>query len=147
MKPTTKSEMAIRGMLELALGTSSKPVALSKLAERQSVSLSYLEQVFAALRKQRLVLSVRGPGGGYLLARPADQISTGEIIQALDGGLGQDREVSTAASQIDVKLTEFWQSAHYGLISMLNGISLQDVMEGRLSPELVGDKTTPQAAE
>lgn len=147
MKPTTKSEMAIRGMFELALGTPSKPVALAKLAEKQSVSLSYLEQVFAALRKQGLVLSVRGPGGGYLLARPADQISTGEIIQAVDGGFDQEGQVSPEASRVDLKLNDFWRSAQYNLIAMLGGISLRDVMDGHLSRERTGDETTPQAAE
>lgn len=147
MKPTTKAEMAIRGMFELALGTPSKPMALSKLAEKQSVSLSYLEQVFAALRKEGLVLSVRGPGGGYLLARPADQISTGEIIQAVNGVGNRDNAANSEPSQTDLKLNDFWQSAQFGLISMLSEISLLDVIEGRLLPQLTNHETTPQAAE
>lgn len=147
MKPTTKAEMAIRGMFELALSVPSKPVALAKLAEKQSVSLSYLEQVFASLRKHGLVLSVRGPGGGYLLARPADQISAGEIIEAVDGVQVAINPEDSGKSTVDIRLDSFWQTAAQGLMANLNEISLSEVMDGSLTKENALAETASQAAE
>lgn len=147
MKPTTKAEMAIRGMFELALNVPSKPIALAKLAEKQAVSLSYLEQVFASLRKQGLVLSVRGPGGGYLLARPADQIFAGEIIEAVDGRQAEVTAEERVLSTIDTRLEIFWQAAEQSLMGALNQISLTALMDGSISDEIEHHKTASQAAE
>ncbi|HHQ69069.1 MAG TPA: Rrf2 family transcriptional regulator, partial [Halothiobacillaceae bacterium] len=74
MRLTTKGRYAVTAMLDLALHDDGKPIALADIAERQSLSLSYLEQLFAQLRRGGLVASVRGPGGGYRLSRPRDQI-------------------------------------------------------------------------
>lgn len=147
MKPTTKAEMAIRGMFELALSVPSKPVALAKLAEKQSVSLSYLEQVFASLRKRGLVLSVRGPGGGYLLARPADQISAGEIIEAVDGRAKSPESAEVSHSTIDLRLESFWTSAENSLMSVLNQVSLKALMDGSVPDVVDVRETAPHAAE
>jgi len=85
VKPTTKAKLALNGLFELARMRPAKPLALSQLAEKQAISLSYLEQVFTSLRRNGLVLSVRGSGGGYLLAKPAGKIMTGDIISAVNG--------------------------------------------------------------
>ena len=89
MRLTTKGRFAVTAMLDLALNEvgaddSVKPVTLSGISERQDISLSYLEQLFSRLRRQGLVSSVRGPGGGYNLAKAKDDISVSAIISAVD---------------------------------------------------------------
>jgi Rrf2 family iron-sulfur cluster assembly transcriptional regulator len=84
MKLTSKGRYAVTAMLDVALHTGVGPVALADISQRQEISLSYLEQLFARLRKNGLVSSVRGPGGGYLLGREAGVISVGVIISAVD---------------------------------------------------------------
>lgn len=84
MKLTTKGRYAVTAMLDLALHAKEGPVSLADIAERQSISISYLEQLFAKLRKNGLVSSVRGPGGGYKLSRVMDQIFIAQIIDAVD---------------------------------------------------------------
>jgi len=89
MKLTTKGRFAVTAMLDLALNETNndsilKPVTLSDISERQEISLSYLEQLFSRLRRQGLVNSVRGPGGGYNLAKPQADISVSAIISAVD---------------------------------------------------------------
>ena len=84
MRLSTKGRYAVTAMLDLALNGQEGPVTLSDISENQGISLSYLEQLFAALRSRQLVRGVRGPGGGYFLARPADEISIADIICAVD---------------------------------------------------------------
>ncbi|MWN05959.1 Fe-S cluster assembly transcriptional regulator IscR [Gilliamella sp. Pas-s95] len=84
MKLTSKGRYAVTAMLDVALHADSGPVSLADISERQEISLSYLEQLFARLRKNGLVLSVRGPGGGYILSRSMDQIAISSIVKAVD---------------------------------------------------------------
>ncbi len=84
MRLTTKGRFAVTAMLDLALREANGPVTLAGISERQSISLSYLEQLFGKLRRAELVDSVRGPGGGYTLARVAETISVSDIIRAVD---------------------------------------------------------------
>lgn len=84
MRLTTKGRFAVTAMIDLALRQHEGPVTLAGIAERQSISLSYLEQLFGKLRRQQLVASVRGPGGGYCLAKPMSAISVADIIRAVD---------------------------------------------------------------
>jgi Rrf2 family iron-sulfur cluster assembly transcriptional regulator len=84
MRLTTKGRFAVTAMIDLALRQHEGPVTLAGIAERQSISLSYLEQLFGKLRRHKLVSSVRGPGGGYCLARGMDTISVADIIGAVD---------------------------------------------------------------
>jgi Rrf2 family transcriptional regulator, iron-sulfur cluster assembly transcription factor len=84
MKLSTKGRYAVMAMTDLAMSTSGKPVALADIAKRQEISLSYLEQLFAKLRRAGLVKSVRGPGGGYLMARGSDATAISDIILAVD---------------------------------------------------------------
>lgn len=84
MRLTTKGRFAVTAMIDLALRQHDGPVTLAGIADRQSISLSYLEQLFGKLRRHQLVSSVRGPGGGYCLARPMDAISVADIIGAVD---------------------------------------------------------------
>ncbi|WMC09645.1 Fe-S cluster assembly transcriptional regulator IscR [Oceanimonas pelagia] len=84
MRLTSKGRYAVTAMLDVALHANQGPVSLADISERQGISLSYLEQLFSRLRKQGLVSSVRGPGGGYLLGQDAGDISVGAVIAAVD---------------------------------------------------------------
>ena len=84
MRLTTRGRYAVTAMLDLALRQEHGPVKLAGISDRQGISLSYLEQLFAQLRKRKLVRAVRGPGGGYSLGRAAEQISVGEVIAAVN---------------------------------------------------------------
>ena len=84
MQLTTKGRYAVTAMLDLASNESTRPVTLDMISQRQNISLSYLEQLFAKLRKASLVKSVRGPGGGYLLNVNADEVTLTQIIEAVD---------------------------------------------------------------
>jgi Rrf2 family iron-sulfur cluster assembly transcriptional regulator len=84
MRLTTKGRFAVTAMIDLAMRNGEGPVTLANISDRQKISLSYLEQLFGKLRRQGLVSSVRGPGGGYNLARPAQEVSVADIIVAVD---------------------------------------------------------------
>lgn len=84
MRLTTKGRFAVTAMMDLALRGDDGPVALASVSDRQKISLSYLEQLFGKLRRYKLVDSVRGPGGGYCIARPLDQLTVADIIRAVD---------------------------------------------------------------
>ncbi|NKB63754.1 MAG: Rrf2 family transcriptional regulator [Gammaproteobacteria bacterium] len=84
MRLTTKGRYAVTAMIDLAINQIKGPVSLKSISENQGISLSYLEQLFAKMRKNKLVVGSRGPGGGYMLARDVDQITMAEIIVAVD---------------------------------------------------------------
>ncbi|SFV60794.1 Iron-sulfur cluster regulator IscR [hydrothermal vent metagenome] len=84
MQITTKGRYAINAMLDLSLEYNNKPITLSVISERQNISLSYLEQLFTKLRRNNLVKSIRGPGGGYMLNKLPEDISIVDIIEAVD---------------------------------------------------------------
>lgn len=84
MRLTTKGRFAVTALLDLALQQSNHPITLADISQRQKISLSYLEQLFAKLRQSKLVDSVRGPGGGYCLAKALDEVSVADIILAVD---------------------------------------------------------------
>jgi Rrf2 family iron-sulfur cluster assembly transcriptional regulator len=85
MRLTTKSRYGTRLILDLALNAQNKPVRLSEISKRQSISLKYLEKLIRKLKKAGLVRSMRGPYGGYMLARPMEEISVGDIVRVLEG--------------------------------------------------------------
>ncbi len=84
MRLTTKGRFAVTAMVDLAMRGGKAPVTLAAISERQKISLSYLEQLFGRLRRNKIVESVRGPGGGYYLARPGSKISIAEIVVAVE---------------------------------------------------------------
>lgn len=84
MRLTTKGRFAVTAMMDLALRGTEGPVSLASISDRQKISLSYLEQLFGKLRRFKLVDSVRGPGGGYCIARPLDELTVADIIRAVD---------------------------------------------------------------
>lgn len=87
MRISTKAQYAVRAMVSLSLYGEGRPLALRDIAGREDISLAYLEQLFVKLRRGKIVRSVRGPGGGYLLARPAEQIRVDEIIDSVEESL------------------------------------------------------------
>lgn len=91
MRLTTKGRYAVTAMLDLAMNAQQGPICLADISRRQEISLSYLEQLFARLRRAKLVESVRGPGGGYLLAQPPESISVARVIDAVDESVDATR--------------------------------------------------------
>ncbi|MEI6441137.1 MAG: Rrf2 family transcriptional regulator [Alphaproteobacteria bacterium] len=143
MRLSTKGRYAVMAMADLARrqGASSdeRAVSLAEIAIRQQISLSYLEQLFARLRRQGLVRSLRGPGGGYLLARTADATSIAEIVMAVDEPLRATR-CSGKSKGCMLKgercLThDLWEEMGRKIEGYLASVSLADVARGRLAPE------------
>jgi Rrf2 family iron-sulfur cluster assembly transcriptional regulator len=119
-------------MLDVALHTGVGPVALADISQRQEISLSYLEQLFARLRKNGLVSSVRGPGGGYLLGREADVISVGDIITAVDESVDATRcQGANTGCQSGMRcLTHnLWSDLSARIEEFLNNITLAELVE------------------
>ncbi len=87
MKLTTKSRYAVTAMLDIASHNTGSPISLPEISHRQNISLSYLEQLFSRLKKSGLVDSIKGPGGGYILSKDANEIVISEVIQAVDEDL------------------------------------------------------------
>ncbi|MCB1876020.1 MAG: Rrf2 family transcriptional regulator [Chromatiales bacterium] len=139
MKLTTKGRYAVTAMLDLTLHGASSPVALSDISDRQDISLSYLEQLFCRLRRNGVVESVHGPGGGYRLARPPAEISVRAVILAVDEPVqttlcGGDRNCQDGR----VCLThELWEELHVKIEAFLDALSLQDLVDRRFSPPRV----------
>lgn len=130
MRLTTKGRYAVTAMLDLALNARSTPVSLADISSRQGISLSYLEQLFSKLRKSELVLSIRGPGGGYQLARERESIFVAQIVDAVN----ENVDVTTCGGKGDCQegdkcLTHhLWCDLSDQIHGFLNGISLQDLM-------------------
>jgi Rrf2 family iron-sulfur cluster assembly transcriptional regulator len=118
-------------MLDLAIHHGKGPIALADIAQRQGISLSYLEQLFARLRKRSLVASVRGPGGGYNLARKASEIHVAEVISAVDENVDTTRCAGAHNCQDSGPcLThDLWQDLSARIYEYLNRISLQDLVD------------------
>jgi Rrf2 family iron-sulfur cluster assembly transcriptional regulator len=130
MRLTTKGRFAVTAMLDLAIHENEKPVTLAGISERQSISLSYLEQLFSRLRRNGLVKSVRGPGGGYRIAKPLSEISVSAIISAVDelidatqcGGHENCRDDRRCMTH------NLWSSLNVKILEYLSGVSLKDLV-------------------
>lgn len=131
MRLTTKGRYAVTAMLDLALHSESAPITLSDISQRQGISLSYLEQLFSRLRKQGLVNSTRGPGGGYRLGRAADSINVADVITAVDESVDATRCGGMQNCQGDQRcLThELWCELSDQIYQFLQGISLEDLVQ------------------
>jgi len=127
---TTKGRYAVTAMLDLAYHSGRKPVTLNDIARRQDISLSYLEQLFAKLRRAGMVTGVRGPGGGYRLSRPASQINIADIITAVDESVDSTRCGGKGNCQNNQPcLThELWMGLSRQIYDYLAGISLADLL-------------------
>lgn len=131
MRLTSKGRYAVTAMLDVALHSQEGPVPLAEISERQGISLSYLEQLFSRLRKNDLVSSVRGPGGGYLLGKAADQIAVGAIITAVDESVDATRCQGMEACQNgDRCLTHtLWRDLSVRISDFLNNITLAELVK------------------
>lgn len=131
MRLTTKGRYAVTAMLDLVLHSEQGPVNLSAISERQHISLSYLEQLFAKLRRRGLVKSIRGPGGGYCLDRAITDIYVAEIIDAVDESVDATNCSGEANCQEgEVCLTHhLWSDLSEQIHTFLSGISLASLME------------------
>lgn len=131
MRLTTKGRYAVTAMLDLALNARQAPVSLADISERQGISLSYLEQLFAKLRRNDLVSSVRGPGGGYQLARAAAEIQIVQVIDAVDESVDATRCQGKGDCQGgETCLTHYlWCELSEQIHDFLSGISLATLVE------------------
>ncbi len=131
MRLTTKGRYAVTAMLDLAYHGEKKPVTLTDIAKRQNISLSYLEQLFARLRRAGMVEGVRGPGGGYQLSRDVSQINIAEIVSAVDetidstrcGGKGDCQNAQPCLTH------DLWMGLSEQIRAYLSTISLQDLLQ------------------
>lgn len=135
MRLSTKGRYAVTAMLDLALNGENGPVTLSDISENQGISLSYLEQLFAALRSKELVRGVRGPGGGYYLGRQPDEISIANIICAVDEWVEFTRCSGRQNCSGGVKcLTHtLWDDLSSEIFNFLAKISLDDLVKRNLA--------------
>ncbi|MCG3202301.1 MAG: HTH-type transcriptional regulator IscR [Gammaproteobacteria bacterium] len=126
MRLTTRGRYAVTAMLDLALHNDSGPIALADIAGRQDISLTYLEQLFARLRRRNLVSSARGPGGGYRLSRPLDQISVADVIAAVDEPIDATRcgGAKNCHGKERCLTHDLWEELSHEIESFLGGISL-----------------------
>ena len=133
MRLTTKGRYAVTAMLDLSIHADEKPVSLAEISQRQSISLSYLEQLFARLRQSDLVSSVRGPGGGYRLGRDSDTIFIAQIIDAVNESVDTTNCQGKGDCQGgEICLTHaLWDELSGEIHRFLNGISLAQLMARR----------------
>jgi Rrf2 family iron-sulfur cluster assembly transcriptional regulator len=146
MRLTTKGRFAVTAMIDLALRQHGGPVTLAGIAERQKISLSYLEQLFGKLRRNHLVASVRGPGGGYTLAKDLAEVTVADIIGAVDepldatncGGRGNCHDDHPCMTH------ELWMSLNQRMFEYLHSVTLEElVQQQRGSPCAESAKAIP----
>lgn len=134
MRLTTKGRFAVTALIDLALRSGDGPVTLAGISERQKISLSYLEQLFGKLRRNNLVDSVRGPGGGYCLARPTGQITVADIVRAVDetfdatqcGGRENCKDEDRCMTH------ELWATLNYKMYEYLTSVTLSELVDQQL---------------
>jgi Rrf2 family iron-sulfur cluster assembly transcriptional regulator len=127
MRLTTKGRFAVTAMIDLALRQHTGPVTLAGISERQKISLSYLEQLFGKLRRCQLVSSVRGPGGGYCLAKALEAISVADIIHAVDESIDATHCGGKGDCVEDMRpcmTHELWTSLNEKMLDYLGSVSL-----------------------
>ncbi|HZT89164.1 MAG TPA: Rrf2 family transcriptional regulator [Stellaceae bacterium] len=137
MRLSTKGRYAVMAMVDLAGHSNGSPVSLADIAERQEISLSYLEQLFAKLRRGGLVKSVRGPGGGYLLARERDETRISDIILAVDEPIRATRctpgaPIGCRGNRSRCLTHDLWEELGNQIHLYLSSVSLGDVCERRI---------------
>lgn len=133
MKLTSKGRYAVTAMLDVAIHAASGPVPLADISERQGISLSYLEQLFSRLRKQGLVTSVRGPGGGYRLGKCSAQIAVADVISAVNESVDATKCSGKGNCQAGEQcLTHsLWQGLSQRIEEFLQNITLSELVEKR----------------
>jgi Rrf2 family iron-sulfur cluster assembly transcriptional regulator len=133
MRLTTKGRFAVTAVLDLAMRASKKPVTLISISTRQNISLSYLEQLFGKLRRNNIVESVRGPGGGYYLARSAGKITVADIVQAVDEKVDAtncDGEGNCQGGQPCIT-HDLWMGLNEKIYDYLESVSVQQLVDSQ----------------
>ncbi|MCI4428965.1 MAG: Fe-S cluster assembly transcription factor [Burkholderiales bacterium] len=137
MRLTTKGRFAVTAMIDLALREHAGPVALAAISARQQISLSYLEQLFGKLRRQHLVESTRGPGGGYSLGRKADEITVADIILAVDepldatGCAGKENCMGDDTGRCMTH--DLWATLNSKMLEFLSSVSLRNLVNDQVA--------------
>jgi Rrf2 family iron-sulfur cluster assembly transcriptional regulator len=146
MRLTTKGRFAVTAMIDLALHHGNGPVTLAEISGRQRISLSYLEQLFGKLRRHRLVESVRGPGGGYHLARDLGEVSVADIILAVDEPIDATQCGGKENCQDDQKcLThDLWAALNERIFDYLGAVSLRQLVENQKAREAARESGVAQ---
>src|SRR5689334_15123411 len=129
MRVGSKGRYAVIALIDVANNSGTGPVPLAEVAERQKISLSYLEQLFSMLRRNNLVVSSRGPGGGYRLQRAAEDISIGEVFRAVEETGNGDRGWPGASGAT----AGLWAALDNHIRDFLEGVTVADVMSGRMN--------------
>lgn len=149
MKLSTKGRYAVMAVADLAAREDGAPVTLADIASRQSISLSYLEQLFAKLRRGGVVQSTRGPGGGYRLSKAASDIRISDVIMAVDEPLGATRcgggTKGCLTSGKRCTTHDLWDELGRHVYLFFNSITLADVVEGRVMGAACGGALAPRA--
>lgn len=132
MRISTKGKYGLRAMVDLAVHSSDCPIPLSSIAERQDLSLGYMEQVFSVLRKAGLVNSIKGAQGGYILADNPQNITVGDVLRALEGDLNvadeqDEQEVNKKSIEYCIK-TMVWDKMNQSLNKFADSITLKDLV-------------------
>lgn len=148
MKLSTKGRYGLRALIDLALYSENEPVCIQSIASRQNISESYLEQLVRKLRTAGLVTSVRGAGGGYQLARPAEEISVGDVLRALEGDLeavtcgGSGKESSCEGA--DSCVTKYvWKRINESITQAVDTMMLDQLVEESRKIREKGPVNTP----
>jgi Rrf2 family protein len=146
---SAKADYAVRAALELA-AAERPPVKGERLAESQSIPLKFLENILGDLRQSGLVVSQRGPDGGYRLERPAAEITVADVIRAVDGPLASvrgERPESMHYAGPAAELAPVWIALRAGVRGVLEGVTLQDVVDGEIPAEIADMARDPDAAK
>ncbi len=138
MRLSTKSRYAVTSLLDLVMHSDKGPVSLADISIRQGISLSYLEQLFAKMRRNKLVISTRGPGGGYSLGCTPDEVCIADVINAVDEAMQVvNKGVNSGSADYEPCLTEqLWDELSAEIESFLTTISLADMMQNNEVQEL-----------
>lgn len=142
MKLSTRGRYGIHAMYDLALNADCGPQSIKAIAEREAIPEAYLEQLIAILKKEKLVTSIRGAQGGYKLARKPEEITVGEVLRALEGGLAVVDcllEEDTCGKSCACPSRIVWMKIRDGLNKVVDGITLQDMIDDQNTLVLQGE--------
>jgi Rrf2 family iron-sulfur cluster assembly transcriptional regulator len=138
MRLSTKSRYAVTSLLDMVMHSDQGPVSLADISVRQGISLSYLEQLFAKMRRNKLVVSTRGPGGGYSLGDSPEDVCIADVINAVDEEMNvTNKDVMDGSNNFEPCLTEqLWEELSEQIQNYLTTISLADMMQNKEVMEL-----------
>ena len=147
MRLTTKGRFAVTAMIDVALRQGTGPVALAAISQRQNISLSYLEQLFGKLRRNSLVVSTRGPGGGYSLGRPASEITIADIVTSVDEPLDATHcggRESCTHDGARCMTHDLWMALNDKMLEFLSSVTLQSLVDeqGERGYEVKGERAS-----